>query len=223
MKVNHPPEPHKNGRHAERKESSNVVNNLMATLKPYLDQYGYWAVFGVTLLENLGVPMPGQTMLIAGALLASQGDMHILLLLLTAWAAAVTGDAIGYGIGRFGGRALVLRYGHYVFINQRRLEYVENFFRRHGAVVIVVARFFEVLRQINGIVAGAAQMPWRRFLIYNILGAALWVGFWGTLFYQLGRERSVLGILLSKLELFLLSAPVLAAAALAVYLLLRRK
>jgi membrane protein DedA with SNARE-associated domain len=158
----------------------------MPTLKPFLEEYGYWAVFGVTLIENLGIPMPGQTILIAGVLLASQGNMHILLLLFTAWAAAVTGDMIGYAIGHFGGRALVLRYGHYVLVNPRRLEYVEKFFQRHGGVVVVVARFFEVLRQINGIVAGIAAMPWWRFLTFNILGAALWVGFWGTLFYQLG-------------------------------------
>ena len=72
MKVNHPREPHKGGKHAEKNASSNVVGNLIATLKPYLDEYGYWAVFGVTLLENLGVPMR-QTILIAGALLASHG------------------------------------------------------------------------------------------------------------------------------------------------------
>lgn len=177
----------------------------------------------MTLLENLGVPMPGQTMLIAAALLASQGDMHIVLLLLTAWAAAVTGDAIGYAIGRFGGRALVLRYGHYVFINQRRLEYVENFFRRHGGIVVVVARFFEVLRQINGIVAGAAQMPWRRFLIYNILGAALWVGFWGTLFYQLGERAGNFGDLFKKFEFFFLGGIAIVGVGLIIYLLRRRK
>jgi membrane protein DedA with SNARE-associated domain len=195
----------------------------MATLKPYLDEYGYWAVFGVTLLENLGVPMPGQTMLIAGALLASQGDMHILLLLLTAWAAAVTGDAIGYAIGHFGGRALVLRYGHSVFVNQRRLEYVEKFFQRHGGVVVVVARFFEVLRQINGIVAGIAAMPWWRFLIYNILGAALWVGFWGTLFYQLGERARNFGDLFKKLEQLFLGGLVIVAVGLTIFLLRRRK
>ena len=199
------------------------MGNLMATLKPYLDQYGYWAVFGVTLLENLGVPMPGQTILIAGALLASQGDMHILLLLFTAWAAAVTGDAIGYAIGRFGGRALVLRYGHYVFINQRRLEYVENFFRRYGGIVVVVARFFEILRQINGIVAGAAQMPWRRFLIYNTLGAALWVGFWGILFYQLGERAKNFGDLFKKFEVLFLGGIAIVGVALIIYLLRRRK
>ena len=198
------------------------MNNLIATLKPYFDEYGLWAVFGITLLENLGFPMPGQTMLMASALLASQGDMHILLLLLTAWAAAVTGDAIGYTIGRFGGRALVLRYGHYVLINQGRLEYVENFFRRHGGVVVVVARFFEILRQLNGIAAGIAEMPWQRFLIYNILGAALWVGFWGMLFYQLGERVRNFDDLFKELELLFVGAVVIAGAGLIIYLLRRR-
>jgi membrane protein DedA with SNARE-associated domain len=195
----------------------------MPTLKPFLEEYGYWAVFGVILIENLGIPMPGQTILIAGAILASEGDMHILLLLFTAWAAAVTGDMIGYAIGHFGGRALVLRYGHYFLVNQRRLEYVEKFFQRHGGVVVVVARFFEVLRQINGIVAGIAAMPWWRFLIYNILGAALWVGFWGILFYQLGERARNFGDLLKRLEQLFLAGLVIVGVALIIYLLGRRR
>jgi membrane protein DedA with SNARE-associated domain len=199
------------------------VNDLIATLKPYLDEYGIWAVFGVTLLENLGFPMPGQTMLMAGALLASRGKMAIAPLLLAAWAAAVTGGAIGYAIGRFGGRALVLRYGRYVWVTPKGLERVESFFRRHGGIVVVGARFVDVLRQLYGIVAGIAEMPWWRFLIYNTLGAALWVGFWGMLFYQLGERARDFGDLLKTLELLFLGGIAIAGVGLIIYLLRRRE
>jgi membrane protein DedA with SNARE-associated domain len=141
----------------------------MESFKPFLLHYGYWAVFGAILLEDFGLPLPGEALLIAGSVLASQGDMHIVPLLLFAWTGAVTGDNIGYGIGRFAGRRLVLRYGRYVLITNRRLDYAENFFRNHGGVVVVAARFIEILRQLNGIIAGMARMEWRHFIAYTFL------------------------------------------------------
>jgi membrane protein DedA with SNARE-associated domain len=200
-----------------------AMSNLLVSVKPYLDQYGYWAVFAAILLEDFGVPVPGETLLIAGALLASQGHMHILPLLLIGWIGAVTGDNIGYAIGRFGGRHLLLRYGPYLLVSQRRLEYAEAFFRRRGGVVIVLARFFAVLRQLNGIVAGMARMPWWRFLPYNALGAALWVGFWGTLFYQLAGRAIRIGLAFKKMQVFFVAGLIVVAAAVAIYLVRRHK
>jgi len=138
----------------------------MESLQPYL-QHGYWAVFGAILLEDFGVPVPGETLLIAGSLLASRGRMDIAYLLLAAWAGAVAGDNIGYAVGRFGGRRAVLRFGSHVFIDEKKLDRTERFFAKYGGAVVVVARFFEVLRQLNGIVAGTARMRWWRFLSYN--------------------------------------------------------
>jgi membrane protein DedA with SNARE-associated domain len=189
------------------------MSDLLVTVKPYLDQYGYWAVFGAILLEDFGVPVPGETLLIAGALLASQGTMQLAPLLLIAWIGAVTGDNIGYGIGRFGGRRLVQRYGPYLLINERRLDYAEAFFRKRGGIVVVLARFFAVLRQLNGIVAGMARMPWWEFLPYNALGAALWVGFWGTLFYHLGGRALRIGLAFKKLQFFFIAGLLVVAAA----------
>jgi membrane protein DedA with SNARE-associated domain len=200
-----------------------AMSNLLVSVKPYLDQYGYWAVFAAILLEDFGVPVPGETLLIAGALLASQGHMHILPLLLIGWIGAVTGDNIGYAIGRFGGRHLLLRYGPYLLVSQRRLEYAEAFFRRRGGVVIVLARFFAVLRQLNGIVAGMARMPWWRFLPYNALGAALWVGFWGILFYQLAGRAIRIGLAFKKMQVFFVAGLIVVAAAVAIYLVRRHK
>jgi membrane protein DedA with SNARE-associated domain len=200
-----------------------AMNDLLVSVRPYIDQYGYWAVFATILLEDFGVPVPGETALIAGALLASQGHMHILPLLVLAWIGAVTGDNIGYAIGRFGGRHLLLRYGPYLLVNQRRLDYAEAFFRRRGGVVIVLARFFAVLRQLNGIVAGMARMPWWRFLPYNALGAALWVGFWGTLFYQLAGRAIRIGLVFKRMQVFFVAGLIVVAAVLVIYLLRRHK
>lgn len=92
----------------------------------------------------------------------------------------MAGDNIGFAIGHYGGRALVLRWGRYVRLTGERLDKAQIFFQRHGAWIITAARFIEVLRQANGIVAGTAGLRWRRFLAFNALGAVLWVGTWAT-------------------------------------------
>jgi membrane protein DedA with SNARE-associated domain len=193
----------------------------MESFKPFLLHYGYWAVFGSILLEDFGLPLPGEALLIAGSVLASQGDMHIVPLLLFAWTGAVAGDNIGYGIGRFAGRRLVLRYGRYVLITNRRLDYAENFFRNHGGAVVVAARFIEILRQLNGVIAGMARMEWRHFLAYNVLGAALWVGFWGLLVYELGGRAAGFLHLFNRLEMLVIVVLAVGAAFLVGYFLHR--
>jgi membrane protein DedA with SNARE-associated domain len=195
---------------------------LSMNIEDLISGYGYMAVCAAIFLEDFGLPVPGETLLVTGSLLASQGKLHILPLLLFAWIAAVAGDNVGYGIGRFGGRRLVLRYGRHVFINSRRLDHAESFFRKHGGIVVVAARFFAVLRQLNGIVSGIARMGWWRFLTYNALGAALWVGFWGIVFYEAGARAMGILHFFKKSEYYLIGALVPALAALAVYL-FRRK
>jgi membrane protein DedA with SNARE-associated domain len=147
--------------------------------------------------------------------------MHIDPVLLIAWVAAVTGDNIGYGIGRFGGRKLVLGHGRYLLITEQRLQKAEGFFRKYGGGVVVVARFFAVLRQLNGIVAGTVKMSWHRFLVYNILGAALWVGFWGILFYTLGDQAGRFAAGFNKVEFLIICGLVMALVIMAVHLLRR--
>ncbi len=178
------------------------MEHLLRTLEPYLKHYGYLAVFAAVFLEDFGVPMPGETLLIAGALLASRGSFNIYLLMITALCAATLGDNVGYAIGRFGGRRLVLRYGKYVLLTPARLQHAERFFETRGAIVVIVARFFEILRQLNGIVAGISGMRWWRFLVYNATGAALWVGFWSILFFQLGKQGERAGLLFRRYEPF---------------------
>ncbi len=176
------------------------MEHLLQTVEPYLNHYGLLAVFVAIFLEDFGVPLPGETLLIAGALLATRGTLNIYLLMITAWCAAVLGDNVGYSIGRFGGRALALRFGKYVFLTPERLSYAERFFQKRGGLTVIVARFFEILRQLNGVVAGIAGMRWWRFLAFNSAGAALWVAFWSFLFFQLGRRGERVVFLLRRYE-----------------------
>lgn len=164
------------------------MNSLLATVHPYIVQYGYGALFGVLFAESFGLPLPGETFLVAALFLAVQGQLNIWLVVLTAWAAAVLGDNVGYAIGRFGGRRLLLRHGARIGISAERLDKTERLFAHYGPEVVIVARFFPVLRQLNGIVAGSAGMGWRRFAVYNALGAFLWVGAWSAGVYYFGQQ-----------------------------------
>lgn len=151
-----------------------------------LGRYGYFAIGGLVLIESFGVPAPGETVLITGAIAAGAGELNVFLVATVALLAAVCGDSIGYAIGRFGGRRLALRYGRYIGLTHPRLARVERLFDEHGGGIVAVARFVEGLRQFNGIVAGTSNMRWRRFLTFNALGAVLWVSVWTSLGYVLG-------------------------------------
>src|SRR5260370_38836858 len=132
---------------------------ILASLAPVLDHYGYLAVGGFITLEDFGIPVPGETILIAAAVYAGAGRLSIVGVALVAVLAAVVGDNIGYAIGRFGGRALVLRYGTYVRLTSERLVQAEAFFARYGGVVVAGARFIDGLRQANVIGVGVIRMP----------------------------------------------------------------
>jgi membrane protein DedA with SNARE-associated domain len=163
-----------------------MLSSFLVDAKPYIEEYGYWAVAVAIFLEDFGLPLPGETILLAGAALASQGYLSMGALLAVSWLSATAGDNTGYLIGRFGGRRLIVRYGHYVLITRPRLQRVEEFVQRYGAAVVIVARFVSLLRQLNGIVAGISLMPWWRFLLCNAFGSALWVGTWGLFSLLLG-------------------------------------
>ena len=160
------------------------LNALSGTLQ----HYGLWAIGLLITLEDFGVPVPGETILIAGAIFAGAGRISIAALAVVAFAAAVTGDNIGFAIGHFGGRPLALRFGKYVFLTEERLDKAERFFDRRGSIVITFARFVEGLRQANGIIAGITGMHWLRFLVFNAIGAVLWVGTWVTIGYFAGNN-----------------------------------
>ncbi|MEV7203967.1 DedA family protein [Streptomyces griseoluteus] len=195
----------------------------LAPLAPLLGHYGYWAVGAVVFLEDFGVPAPGETILLAAGVYAGAGELNIVAVAVVAFAAAVLGDNVGYLIGRTGGRALVERWGKYILLTPQRFEAAEAFFRRHGGKIVTVARFVEGLRQANGIIAGTTGMPWPRFLVFNALGAALWVGLWSSLAYLAGSHITAVYDEIVRYQRYVLIAVALLVAALAVRHLVRRR
>jgi membrane protein DedA with SNARE-associated domain len=151
-----------------------------------LRDYGYLAV-GVTLFgENLGLPFPGETILVAAALDAGTGRLNIWLVCVVSVACSVLGAAAGYAIGAKGGRRLLERFGRYVFVTPERLDRLEKFFERRGAWLVIGGRFIEGARQVMGIVAGISEMTFKRFIVFTTIGATVWTAAWASVGYFAG-------------------------------------
>ena len=187
-----------------------------------LDHFGYWAVLLLVMIEDFGIPVPGETILIAASVYAGAGRLNVVAVGVIGFAAALIGDNIGFAIGHYGGRALVLRWGRYVRLTEERLDKGEAFFERHGGWIIVVARFIEGLRQAYGIIAGIAGMRWWRFLLFNALGAALWVGTWVSVGYLAGSHIDTIYHYITSYSLYALIALAVLLAGYIVWRILRR-
>ncbi|MFE5402729.1 DedA family protein [Streptomyces sp. NPDC056580] len=203
--------------------SSPPLPGVLGDIAPILDHWGYWAVGGVIFVEDFGVPAPGETILIAAAVYAGAGQLNIFAVIAIGVFAAVLGDNVGYLIGRTGGHALVQRYGKYVFLPPERYEKAEKFFTRHGGKVVTVARFIEGLRQLNGIIAGAAEMPWPRFVAFNTLGALLWVGLWAGVGYYAGDHITTIYTEVNRYSTYVLIALGVLVVAFVVRAVVRRR
>jgi membrane protein DedA with SNARE-associated domain len=203
--------------------SAQPLPGLLASLAPVLDHYGYVAVGGFITLEDFGIPVPGETILIAAAVYAGAGRLNIFLVALVAVLAAIVGDNIGYAIGFFGGRSLVLRFGTYVRLTSERLDKAEAFFARYGGFVVAGARFIEGLRQANGIVAGISRMRWPRFVAFNALGAVLWVAVWTSVGYLAGSHITAIYDAVTRYSLYVLIGLALVVAAVIVRTVVRRR
>ena len=191
----------------------------LAKVQPLLQRYGYGASFAAVMAEGMGIPTPGQTLLMASALEAAEGKMNITLILCLVTVAATLGNSIGYAIGRWGGRAALNKLN----VNLQRQQHLEDLFKRRGGVVILLARFLDGLRQLNGIVAGVLQMPWWTFTAYNVAGALLWTCSWGLGTYILGRDIHVIAAFFHRHRTWLLLLGAALFVALVVYLLRTRK
>jgi undecaprenyl-diphosphatase len=139
-----------------------------------IGQYGYLIVFFGVMLESIGVPLPGETILIAAGVMVQRGHLDPGEAVAFGVLGAVAGDQIGYWLGREGGRPFVLRWGRYVLITPERLGRAEAFFARHGGKAVFLARFFAGFRVFGALVAGISRMRWRTFAFYNVLGGAVW-------------------------------------------------
>jgi membrane protein DedA with SNARE-associated domain len=193
--------------------SATPLPGILGAVAPVLDNYGYLAVAGLVMVENFGVPAPGETILVAAAVYAGTGRLSIVGVGVIAVLAAIIGNCIGYAIGYFGGHALMLRFGRYVFLTKERLDKTERFFARRGGMVVVAGRFIEGLRQAAGIIAGTAEMPWKQFLAFTTLGAVLWVGVWAPIGYLAGDHIGTIYADATRYSLYLLIAIVVVLAA----------
>ena len=160
-----------------------------------LATYGYWAVLVIVGLESLGIPLPGETILIAASVYAGATHrLSIALVILAATAGAILGDNIGYAIGHWGGYRSLLRYGRYVRLNEARVKLGRYIFLRHGGKVVFFGRFVSVLRTYAAFLAGTLRMPWWRFFAFNATGGILWALLYGIGAYLLGQELSRLTV-----------------------------
>ncbi|HEY3800937.1 MAG TPA: DedA family protein [Caulobacteraceae bacterium] len=160
----------------------------MHHLLPLVAAYGYAAVFGLLLIESIGIPVPGEGVLIAAALFAARTHrLDVVWVLAAGSLAAFLGSCIGYLLGRSAGVLLLTRYGGYVGLTEARLRLGRYLFLRHGAKLVFLGRFVAFLRAFEGILAGANLMGWRRFLVINALGAVVWTCVVGLCAYVFGR------------------------------------
>ena len=158
-------------------------------LQHFLMTYGYWAVFVFVAIESIGIPFPGETMLLVAAIDAgSTHQLSIVLVILAATCGAILGDNLGFWIGREGGYRLLRRYGRYIGFNERRVKLGLYLFRTQGGKIVFFGRFVAVLRAWAAFLAGVNRMQWSRFLLFNALGGVIWATLYGLGGYFLGEE-----------------------------------
>ncbi|MET7403019.1 DedA family protein [Dactylosporangium sp. NPDC005572] len=188
-----------------------------------LRRYGYPALFVLVLLEGVGIPTPAVSAVVAAAVLAGQGSFDLPLVVAVTLVAAVTGDNLGYLLGRRAGRPAILRWGRRVGLTEPRFTRAERFLTARGRNVVLFARFVDGLRQTNGLIAGAVALPWRAYVTRDAIGAVAWTAVWVTVGAVAGGNLDRVRAWLGRYELrFALTAAVLAAIALWWYLRRRR-
>ncbi len=184
-------------------------------LRGALVHYGYWAVAAALLLENAGLPLPGETVLLLASLLAyTEQDLQLGWIVVVGTLAATAGDNLGYAIGHYGGRPLLERYRYIFHVDDVAVERGEKLFDRYGALTILFARFVFGLRVLAGPMAGVLRMPWKRFAVFNLVGAALWVTVISFVGYSFGRHWRLLMHFMKRFDIVLGAAFVLIVAVL---------
>lgn len=150
-------------------------------------EYGYWAIFLGILLENLGIPLPGETVTLVGGFLAGSKELNYWFVLTDAIAGAVLGGMCGYWIGRIGGWSLLVRLGNLFRISEARLLKIKKQFSENAGKAVFFGRFLALLRILSAPLAGIVEMPFGKFLIYNVVGAIAWASIMVTLAFFAGR------------------------------------
>jgi membrane protein DedA with SNARE-associated domain len=187
-----------------------MTHYILDVLRNAIVHYGYWAVAAALLLENAGIPVPGETILLLASFLAySQHELQISWIIVVATIAATLGDNVGFVLGYYGGRPLLQRYQSFFRLRAETLERGEQTFARYGAATVFIARFVFGLRIIAGPMAGVLRMSWKKFLIFNFLGAAFWVSVISGAGYLFGRHWQRLERIIKRFDLGVAIAVVL--------------
>lgn len=187
---------------------------MLHGIEHLLHSYGYGVITIVILLESMGAPLPGESLLIAtGVFAAASGKLNIGIVVASAALGAILGDNAGYLIGHSLGYRLLARYGRRIGLTEPRLRLGQYLFRRHGGKVVFFGRFIVVLRSFAALLAGANRMEWRSFLFYNALGGICWCALYGFGAYVLGdaakRLSGPLGLAIGTVAATVVGATVL--------------
>ena len=191
-----------------------------------IDHYGLLAIALLLLLENIGVPVvPGELAMIAGAIFAGTGraGLNVVSVGLVAAASAIAGAQVGYLIGRFAGRELILHYGKYLLIRGHHLDRAEAIVDRYGGFVVIIARYIVGLREANGIISGITQMRWQTFGFFNVLGGCAWVATWVSLGYLAGDHIASVYSTINRFAVYVLIALAVLLAGYILRRLIRRR
>jgi len=194
--------------------------DILEQLLNLFKAYGYWIVFFGVMLENAGLPVPGETILLAAGFFASQHHFSVLGVMGIATAGAVLGDNCGYWIGHRVGRRLLVRYGKYVMLTESRFRGMEKYFESHGDKTVLVARFITGFRVFTALFAGATGMRWSKFLLFNVMGAISWAVVMTLLGFFFGKSWNLLEQYIKGAGLALVGV---LAVAFIVYQILRRR
>ena len=165
-----------------------MIESLFQTLTDFFARYGYWVVFFGVMLENGGLPLPGETVLLFAGFLAYQGQIRLVWAIGIAIAGATLGDSLGYTLGRFGGNAFFDRYVKRFKFLSRQFEKSRELFLKHGHWAVFTGRFITGLRVFAGPLAGLFKMPYARFLLFNFTGAVLWASIIGCVGFFFGNN-----------------------------------
>ena len=180
-------------------------------LQQLVSSYGYWAIALIVGLESMGIPLPGETILVLAAIYAAADPaLNIWMVIAAATIGSIIGDNAGYYVGKHYAYALMVRYGKHIGVSPTRIKVGQYLFRRHGGKVVFFGRFVALLRILAAFLAGVNHMPWRSFLIANAAGAVLWAAsfgvsgyFFGVLLLQLHHSLAVVIFVLALGAFFL--------------------
>lgn len=200
-----------------------MLESFALWIKSVIEAGGYTGVFVFITLESTLVPIPSEVVMPLAGAMAARGEFSLPVILVINSVGALLGSTISYGIGVWGGKPFLVKYGKYFLIRQHEIDKTEAFFARHGKKTILIARFIPVIRHVISVPAGIARMPMRDFLLQTFVGATAWGGALILLGYFVGANWEVLSSTLSHVKHFIVAILMLALVALGIRFVVRRR